>query len=283
MGEQSFIAGGHRHRGNFLDRLGDGLTHALNHALDAGDVSQRDGLLQSLDPRIKLAGLFGLIIVAVCVKSLGVLAGLFLLAVGLALASHVPLSRLFRQVWLSVLAFTGVIAAPAIFLVPGEPAFQIPLLHWTATAPGLRSAAFLLGRAETAATFALLLILCTPWPHVLKALRLFRAPVVLVVILGMTHRYIFILLRTASQMIEARRSRTLGRLPPRERRRMTAAIAGELFGKALDLATEVHLAMISRGYRGEVHLMNDFQTRPRDWAALGGFAAVAITALWLQA
>jgi cobalt/nickel transport system permease protein len=253
MGEQSFIAGGYRHRGSFLDRLGDGLSYALEYALDADDLSQRNGLLQNLDPRVKLAGLATLILVAVYVKSLGVLAGLFLLSVGLALLSRVPLSRLSRQVWLSVLAFTGVIAAPAIFLVPGDVAFRLPLLHWSVTAQGLRSAAFLLGRAETAATFALLLILCTPWPHVLKALRICRAPVVLVVILGMTHRFIFILLRTAAQMVEARRRRTIGRLDPRERRRIVAAIAGELFGKALDLSTEVHLAMISRGYRGEVH------------------------------
>jgi cobalt/nickel transport system permease protein len=283
MGEQSFITCAHRHRGSFLDRLGDGLLDALNHALDADDLSQRDGLLQSLDPRVKLAGLLTLIVVAVYVKSLGVLAGLFLLAVGLALLSRVPLSRLIRQIWLGVLAFTGAIAAPAVVLVPGDAAFHVPLLHWPVTVQGLRSAAFLLGRAETAATFALLLILCTPWPHVLKALRICRVPVVLVVIVGMTHRYIFVLLRTVSQMVEARRSRTLGRLDPRERRRVTTAIAGELFGKALHLSTEVHLAMISRGYRGEVYLMHDFQTAPRDWAALAGFVAVAALALWLQA
>ena len=41
--------------------------------------------------------------------------------------------------------------------------------------------------------------------------------------------------------------------------------------------------MISRGYRGEVHLMDDFQTKPRDWAALAGSAVVATLALWLQA
>lgn len=281
MGEQSFVAGGHRHRGSFLDRLADGLARALDHALNADDLSRGDGLLQSLDPRIKLVGLSLLIVTAVSVSSLPVLVGLFGLVAALAPPSRVPLSRLFRQVWLGVLLFTGAIALPALVLVPGEVAFQLPLLPWPVTVTGLRSAGFLIARAETASTCALLLILTTPWPHILKALRIARVPMVLVVILGMTHRYIHILLDTAAQMVEARRSRTFGQLPPRERRRIATAVAGELFGKALHLSGEVHLAMLSRGYRGEVHLMDDFQTKPRDWLALSGAVAMATLALWL--
>ncbi len=75
----------------------------------------------------------------------------------------------------------------------------------------------------------------------------------------------------------------IGPLSPRDRRRLATASAGVLLDKALDMSTEVHLAMISRGYRGEVHLLDDFRTRPIDWMALAGFAGVAAAALWLQA
>lgn len=276
MAEQSFVHGGHR--GGFLDRLADGLLHALAHAIDAEDISRRDGLLQHLDPRVKTAGLLGLVVVVVSVRSLAVLAVLFALAVLLGLASHISPLRLARQVWLGVLFFTGAIALPALVLVPGDTIAHVPFLAWPISAQGVRSAAFLLGRSETSATFALLLILSTPWTHVLKALRTFRVPAVLVVILGMTHRYIFVLLQTAAQMAEARRSRMIGRLPPRERRRLVTASAGVLLGKALHLSGDVHLAMIARGYRGEVHLLDDFRMRPRDWIAIAGFALVAALA-----
>ena len=256
--------GRRRHDGAFLDRLAGGLVHAMDHALDADDLSRRDGLLQRLDPRVKLAGLLGLIVVAVFVKSLIVLGALFLVAVALALPSHVTLSRLVKQIWLKVFAFTILIALPAIFLVPGAVIARVPVLSWPVTLQGVRSAAFLLGRAETAATFALLLILTTPWPHVLKALRVFRAPIVLVVILGMTHRYIFVFLESASRMFEARRSRMVGPLSPRDRRRVATATAGALLDKALHLSTDVQSAMVSRGYRGEVRLIDDFQTTPID-------------------
>jgi len=283
MGEPSSIGRRRRHDGAFLDRLAGGLVHAMDHALDAEDLARRDGLLQRLDPRVKLAGLLGLIVVAVFVKSLAVLAGLFLVGVALALPSHVALSRLVKQIWLKVLAFAILIALPAVFLVPGVVVARLPVLLWPVTLQGLRSAAFLLGRAETAATFALLLILCTPWPHVLKALRIFRAPIVLVVILGMTYRYIFVLLESVSRMFESRRSRMVGPLSPRDRRRVATATAGVLLDKALRLSTDVQLAMFARGYRGEVRLIDDFRTTPIDWLALAGFAAIASAALWLQA
>jgi cobalt ECF transporter T component CbiQ len=272
-----------RHDGAFLDRLVGGLARAMDHALDADDLARRDGLLQRLDPRVKLAGLLGLIVVAVFVKSLAVLAGLFLVAVALALPSQVTLSRLVKQIWLKVFAFTILIALPAVFLVPGAVIARVPVLLWPVTLQGVRSASFLLGRAETAATFALLLILCTPWPHVLKALRVFRAPIVLVAILGVTHRYIFVLLESASQMFASRRSRMVGPLPPRDRRRVATATAGVLLDKALALSTDVQSAMASRGYRGDVRLIDDFRTTPIDWLALAGFAAIAAAALWLQA
>jgi cobalt/nickel transport system permease protein len=286
MGESSFLRGGHRHRGgNFIERLLRGLLEAMEHAVEAEGLAARAGLLQRLDPRIKTLGLLALIVTAVLVKSLLALAGLFGVAILLALRSQVSLARLAGQVWLGVLLFTGLIAAPALFLVPGEPLAQVPVLDWPITWQGLRSAAFLIGRAETAATYALLVILTTPWPHVLKALRSLGVPVVLVAILGMTHRYIFLLLASAVDLLEAQRSRLVGPLSGRERRRLAAASAAVLLDQTLRLSSEVHLAMIARGYRGEVHLLDDFRIRPSDWLALAGILVLIAAALvpqWLR-
>ena len=38
--------------------------------------------------------------------------------------------------------------------------------------------------------------------------------------------------------------------------------------------------MISRGYRGEVRLMDDFRFGKLDWAALAGLVALSALALW---
>jgi len=244
------------------------LAQAMERALDADALGARQGFLQQLDPRTKLVGTLVLIVSGVLTHSLLVLSGLFALALVLALASRIPLVRLYKQVWISVLLFTGAIALPAIVVVPGDPLWRLPLLGVTVTFQGVRSAAFLIARAETSATLALLLIVSTPWTHVLKAMRSLGAPVVLVAILGMTHRYIFLLLQNTAQLFEARRSRILSPMSGAQQRQMAIAVAGALLGKTFQLSSEVHLAMISRGYRGEVHLLDEFHTRPRDWFAL---------------
>lgn len=281
MSEPSRVQGGRRRHG-FAERLAHGFLQATEHALDAESMAARRGLLQGLDPRIKLISILAIIISALLARSLTLLGALFLLTLLLAFASHVSPARLARQVWLGVLFFTGVIALPALVLVPGVPLWQVPLLHWTVTLQGLRSAVFLIGRAETSATLALLLILTTPWPHVLKAMRGVGMPVVLVAILGMTHRYLFVLLQAASQMFEARRSRIVAPMAGAQQRRMAVAAAGVLLGKSFQLASEAHLAMLSRGYRGEVHLLDEFRTRPRDWFALSLALALPVLILRLQ-
>lgn len=249
-----------------------GLFHSLDeverHALDAERTTERPGLLQDLDPRIKVIGLLALIIAATSTHSLLTLSALFVLAVLMALLSSVSPLRLARQVWLGVLLFTGAIAVPSLFLVPGETIARLPFLGWEISAQGVRSAAFLLGRAETSATFAALLVLTTPWPHVLKALSSLGVPDAIVAVLGMTYRYIFVLLRTAGEIMEARRSRIMSRMNRSARRHLLITTLGALLGKSLVLAQDIHTAMIARGYRGQVRLLHDFRTRGRDWLFL---------------
>ena len=65
-----------------------------------------------------------------------------------------------------------------------------------------------------------------------------------------------------------------------DRRRLAAATAGVLLGKSLSVSSEVHLAMQARGFRGEVHLLEDLRMRWNDWIPLGASAAVAGAAIW---
>ncbi|HWU65056.1 MAG TPA: cobalt ECF transporter T component CbiQ [Ensifer sp.] len=265
-----------------LFRTPSHLLHALTHAMEAEELADRNGLLQGLDPRAKVAGAMLMVIAATMLHSLIGLALLFGFAVLLALASQIPLMRLLKQVWLGVLAFTGVIALPSPFLVPGKVVATLPVLDWTVSEQGLRSAGFLIGRAETAATFAALLVLTTSWPHVMKAMRALGVPVAVVAVLGMTHRYIFVLMTTAAQMMEARRARQLGPLKAADQRRLIAGSAGVLMSKTLAIAGDVHMAMIARGYRGEIRLIDDFQFRARDGVSLLLALLVPATIFWMQ-
>lgn len=260
-----------------------GLQQLMEHALDAEAQGTRQGLLQQLDPRIKLLSLLAALSATLLAHQLLSLLLLLGLAVLLARCSQISLRQLYRQAWLSVLLFSGTLALPALFLVPGETLLTLPLPGWHISRQGLLSAALLLGRAEVSATFALLLMLSTPWMHVLKAMRSLGVPVLLVALLGMTHRYVFVLLQTASQMFEARRSRMLAAPSGRMARQLVASSAGVLLGKAFQLSSDVHLAMVSRGYRGDIYLLHDFHLRKRDYAALLLALALPFLIVWTHA
>ena len=65
-------------------------------------------------------------------------------------------------------------------------------------------------------------------------------------------------------------------------RRVIIASLGVLLAKTLALAGETHLAMISRGYAGEVRVIDDLRFRARDIAAIAGAAAILIGLLWVR-
>jgi cobalt/nickel transport system permease protein len=270
-----------RARAGYLERAVDGLRDGIERAQVAERLSERGGLLQGLDPRVKVTGLLALAASVTFVASLWIILGVLAFAVVLAALSRLPPSTLAVRVWIGALAFTGTIAAPALFLVPGDIVGRVPLVGWPITAQGLTTAGYLVLRVETTATLACVLVFTTPWPHVLKALRALRVPLVFVLMLGMTYRYILLLLEAAHEMFDSRRSRAAGALSRADGRRLAMNAAGALFGKTLYLSDEVYLAMQSRGFRGEVHVLDDFRMRRRDWAALAVFVGTAALTIWM--
>lgn len=258
-----------------------GFTETLSHALLSERAAHAPGLLQKFDPRVRVLGLLALVVSVILCRRMEVVAVLLVFAAVLAIASRVSLLSLAKRLWLVVLGFTGFIALPALFLTPGEPWFSIPALHLTVTHQGLYTALLLVLRVEAAATMATLLVLCTPWTHVLKALRSLHLPAEIVAMLAMTHRYVFLLIETASQMFESRQSRTVGVLAGREYRKMTARTAGVLLSKSVELSHEVYLAMISRGFRGEIATLTDFRMKLGDYAGLLAFLSCSAIAVWL--
>lgn len=272
---------GRKRRQSFIERTLASFGRRMERSFYAEELAKRDGLLQRLDPRVKVIGLLLLLIDAALARNLFAIGCIFGIGITLALLSHVPIRTLATRAWLGALLFTGVIALPSIFITPGRVVYHLPLLSWPVTAQGLQSALYLITRVETAVTLSLLLVLCTLWTHVLKALSVLGVPVVFIVILGMTYRYIFLMLQTARDMFESRQSRMIGVMDGPERRRLAAASVGVLLTKSFHLSSEVYLAMQSRGFRGVVDTLDDFKMQRVDWLALIVFVLLAILMFWL--
>jgi cobalt/nickel transport system permease protein len=261
----------------FLERSLDGLLRASEHALSAERAHERAGLMQRIDPRAKLVSLLALLLAGALCREVLPLLGLFLLAAGLALVpAGSPRSGVIR-LWGITSLFTAVIVAPALFLTPGPAVAHLAGLEITAT--GARTAAFLFLRTMSAATFGWVLITTTPWSGILSALRSLRVPAVIVLILQMTYRYIFVLLQSARELLVAARSRTLRKHGGKAGRRIAGGLGGALLSRSIHLSRDVHGAMISRGFQGDVRLLDAPRADGKDWAVVAVAVAVAAIAV----
>jgi len=265
----------HSRRTNVLEHSLHGITEALEHSLFAEEISARAGLFQSLDARVKVIATLALLIGVSLSRSLWVIAGIYLLTLLFAWISSIPADYLIRRVWLALPFFTGLIVVPALFITPGPALLHLPL-GLVITTTGVNTVLFLLLRVSTSVSLTLLLILTTRWNMVLSALSVFRLPDVLILILGMTYRYIYLLLHIANDMFLSRKSRVVGHLNTSENQRLLAAISATLLGKSLNLSSEVYLAMQSRGFRGSIVTLKPFKMKSKDWLWL--FIILGITA-----
>lgn len=268
----------------FLEKTLAGISETLEHTLFAEEIARQPGFLQQLDPRTKLVGVLALLIAVSFSHNLLVLVSLYLLTLPAAYASRVPMGFFLKRVWVLMPFFTGIIALPALFNIftPGPALLTFvttPQFTLSITLPGVITAAFLLLRVGTSVSIGVLLILTTRWNSLLKALRVLHVPQAFVLILGMTYRYIYVLLHAMNDMFLARRSRLVGRVSGSEDRQWLTASMAILLSKSYRLSEEVFLAMQSRGFRGDVLIMENVHWRRSDtlWLAIYlGVSAIAI-------
>ena len=86
------------------------------------DVAAQGGLLQRVDPRVKLVGLLLLLVATGLVHHVAVLVAVYAATLLLAAASGLPLGFFVKRVWLFVPIFTGIVVLPATLSIvtPGR-------------------------------------------------------------------------------------------------------------------------------------------------------------------
>jgi cobalt/nickel transport system permease protein len=268
------------HRSSSIERTLVVINNTLEQSLFAEQTARQPGLLQGLDPRLKILSMLLVLLAVGLSRSIIVIVILYFLALGLAHLSRIPLAFFVKRVWLFIPFFTGVVALPALFLTPGPILAHLPL-GLIITQTGCVTALFLLLRVGTSVSMAILLVLTTPWNSVLKALGVLRVPAVIILILGMTYRYIHLLLHITNDMFLSRKSRLLRRMTGQEERRLIAATSGTLLSKSLQVSSEVYLAMQSRGFRNYPRTMDTFKMRRMDWLC-GAVVVITVgAAIWL--
>lgn len=209
-----------------------------------------DSFIHRLDPRVKVLATLGFV---VCIASFDryTVSGLlpyFLFPAMLIAAAGLPLSFMLKKLLL-VAPFAVCIG---IFnpLFDQQPLLQIGSLDISG---GWISFASILLRFALTLGAALILIATTSFPGVCMALEKLGTPRIFAVQLLLLYRYLFVLVDEGVRLV---RARSLRSFHGRGRDLKTFGyLTGQLLLRTLDRAQRIHLAMLCRGFTGDIRML----------------------------
>lgn len=257
----------------FLEKNIETIAAFLKEILEPEGYTNKNGLLQKIDPRAKLFGILLLTIAAAVLKNAIALMGILLLVVMLVKTSKIPFSLLLRRT-LPVFIFTLILIFPTMFsfVTPGDvilPMFSINHHAVYISRQGLEGIAILLLRVEAMASLVTVFMLATSYPDIFRALQNLPAPKVFVAALSMTFRYIIVLMKIAEDSHIAKKARTIKPSTLKQGRGWLADRIWLIMEKSLETADGVYMAMTARGFAGDVKTMTAFEMRARDYVWVG--------------
>jgi len=237
-------------------------------------IAKRDGLLQSLDPRIKLISIIALIFAVAMTHDIRLLILVYCLTLACAYLSRIELRFFLTRVWVFIPIFSGVIMIPILFngVMPGAPLvttlgpFPLPGFLWI-TRQGVMLALVFITRVATCVSLAVLLFLTTPRDLIFKSLRSLEVPTVYVLTLDMCYRYIFLFTDMVRGFYTAKKSRAVKALPLIEEHKWVGGRIGYTLIKSVHMSEKVHGAMVSRGFNGDIKIMHRYSVHRRDYLA----------------
>lgn len=166
----------------------------------------------------------------------------------------------------ALLALPFVLAAFPVIFTNGQTAlfsFSIGVWTLTAHAEGLVRFVSVALKSWLSVQAAIVMASSTPFPELLQAMRAVGIPRLLVGMFGLMWRYLYVLVDEAQRLMRARVARSGQSTESGHRSggsmlwraRVTGGMAGNLFLRAFERSDRIYVAMLSRGYDGEVRLL----------------------------
>lgn len=276
----------HKKANGFIDRTLIGVVSLLKETISNDEIASRKGFLQGCDPRMKCLSVALLIISVMVTRSMIELCTIYAFTLILALVSAIQIGTFLKRTLLFVPLFSFFVVVPAIFNVvtPGEPIITIKLFthNLSITRQGIDSAAIFFLRVLASVSLAIILVLTTRHHVLLKVLRIFRVPQLFVMTMGMTYRYIYLLLDIVQNTFIAIKSRVGYVTSTKTGRRIVGANMAGLWLKSYRIQTQVYDAMLSRGFTGEPRVLDHFQVHIKDFILFLFTITAFIGTLWLN-
>ena len=269
-------------RRSLARRTADIINGAIAELFENEELARRPGVLQRLDPRVRLGTVLLLAVTVSFLQSIPAILVVIVATAMLAATSFVSPVAFSRRVWATAGLFAVLLAAPAItgWISPGRELIGHGPI--SVTLPGILVASRLILRVIAGAGVGLLVVWTTRWSDLLGALTAMRMPDVIVATLAMTQQQIVSLMRTVENIHLARESRMLGAGSAAENREWVVDRMAFVASKSFRTADDVYDAMLARGFSGEWHTLNRLHMTTRDVTWLLGLVSFCALTLGLD-
>ncbi|PLX92362.1 MAG: cobalt ECF transporter T component CbiQ [Desulfuromonas sp.] len=234
-------------------------------------LAYRDSWVHRLDPRVKLlTTLIFIIMVASFDKySISALLPFFIFPLVLKTGGRLPTRFLLNK--LLLVAPFAVLIGMFNPLIDQQPLLQIG--PW-AVSGGWVSFLSILLRFSLTISAALILIATCSFPGICMALNRLGTPRIFTVQLLLLYRYLFVLSEEAIRLVRGRALRSVDRRGLTLR--MFAQLLSQLLLRTLDRAQRIHLAMLCRGFDGNIRVRRTLTIGRREILFLLGWSSLFI-------
>jgi energy-coupling factor transporter transmembrane protein EcfT len=280
---------------HYIDNGLDYVSDIIKTGYTNAELANKKGILQRIDPRIKLLFLmFYIIIISIKRDILSelIIAGFVLF---LAVISSLDIFSFYKKVFFMSFIFGFVIALPSSLNLFNSGRVILPIVEFSKTRDlwfyhipkiigftheGVLGVIMLTLRVMNSLALSFLIVSATRFEEFIKALKLFKVPDTMLVIITLMYKYVFIFAKTVQDMYLAKKSRFIGKIYDKQTMQWMASRIVFLFKKTQKKYENIFNAMISRGFADDIKLYGLKEIDKTSMIVGIGFLMIGALLLW---
>ena len=281
---------------SYIDKGIESFAGVLKEGYTQWELAAKKGFFHDLDNRIKVVFWLFFIIIISLKKEILPEIGVFFTVFTLVVLARVNLIKFYKKIFFLGFIFGFLIALPSALNVITHGKVLIPIItlskaydFWVYHIPevigftgeGISVVTMLTLRVLNSLSVSFLILYTTPFPEIIKALKVLKVPDTFLIIISLAYKYIFIFARIVTDMYLAKKSRVIGAVNRAEARNWVAGRIAFLFKKTQLKCDDVFKAMIGRGFSGEIKLYRYQKITGRDWVSGFFLLTVGVLFLWV--
>jgi len=282
---------GRKHLLPFVDSTLSKLADFINSGYIQAETSLKKRLLQNLDPRTKLIFLLSFTILTSFLQQISSLVYILVFILAIYPLTGINLVTSLKKAFWPLFFFGFIVIAPALLNIVSGGEIKLKLIQfrnehsfWIYHIPasigiseeGMIVVCRLFLKIGSSIMLTLLIASTTSFAEIIKALRMFKIPDIILLSITLSYKFIFILARTTTETYLALRSRWIKQNSDIQGSKIIAGRIAYVFRKSFIKYEEVFRAMIARGFTGHVDLCYSRRYRWQDLVFLIIFAGYGL-------